>query len=161
MDDEKTTLQLITSSVTSLLNVKRSIIFLYDKTENLLLAKEMSGLDISEFSDNIKIRPGEGIIGKKVFMEKKSMLIKDAFADNLTIKRIIERLDIKSFLAVPLLDNDKAIGVLYADTKLDGSGFVEDDLKLLSIFASFASISIKNAQLIKSLRSEVKVIKNI
>lgn len=159
MDNERETLKLITSSVTSLLGVKRCIIFLYDRIEKMLVPAAFSGTDIEEYIDKLKIRPEEGIIGRRVFTNRKSVIVRDAYKQENTIKTIVEKLDIKSFIAVPLVDKETVIGVLYADTKLTGKDFSDEDLKLLTIFASFATISIVNARLIKELRSEIKIIK--
>lgn len=160
MDNEDMTLKLITSSVTSLLGVKRCIIFLYSKIDKMLIPKAISGIEIKPFLEKLKIRPDEGIIGKKVFCDCKSVIVNDAYKEEDTIKVIIQKLDIRSFLAVPLIDKSNVIGVLYADTKLNGSKFIDEDLKTLTIFASFATITIVNARLIKELRSEIKVIRS-
>lgn len=60
---------------------------------------------------------------------------------------------IKSRICVPLQLRGKTIGVLYHDNRLFRSTFKEQDLKVLSYFASLAAISLDNAQSYDKIQS--------
>ncbi len=53
----------------------------------------------------------------------------------------------RTVLAVPLLTQDRAIGVLVVADKLDGSRFTEDEGQLLLALAGQAAVAIENARL--------------
>ena len=53
----------------------------------------------------------------------------------------------RSVLAVPLVSGRKVVGVLEVLNKVDGSGFNEQDLEVLTALASTAAIAINNAKL--------------
>lgn len=56
-----------------------------------------------------------------------------------------------SILCVPLMVGRKVIGALEVLNKLDGNGFSDQDMELLTPLASFAALAIDNAQLNRSI----------
>ena len=62
---------------------------------------------------------------------------------------------IQAAMCAPLRPRDKAIGVLYVDNLSRGHAYHKEDLEFLSSLANQAAIAIENANLYKSMQSEV------
>ena len=60
----------------------------------------------------------------------------------------------RSFLAVPLLSNEKPIGLIYLESTSPATGLSEDDFRLLTAISSLGAIAIENARQFESLGSE-------
>ena len=60
---------------------------------------------------------------------------------------------VRSILCVPLVTDDKGIGMLVASDKLSGEEFWSQELKLMGVFALEAAASIRKAQLYEVIRA--------
>ena len=141
------TLELITSSVTNILQVERSLLMLIDEENKSFTIRSGSGLVTNDFLKNFKINIGEGIIGK-VAKEGIPKLVKDQ-----SLKPENE-LGVSSFIAAPLKIEELVLGVITADSKTDRSDFTDDDLKLLNVLASLAAIDVQNAKIHEMMRKK-------
>jgi adenylate cyclase len=100
-------------------------------------------------------------ICQKAFAEKVAIQTADAqmderFEDELSI--IVK--DIRSAMAVPLWDENKVVGVLYADGHLslgNSSKGTEEDLSFFSALGNLVASSVQRWLLTKKLRSEEKI----
>lgn len=63
--------------------------------------------------------------------------------------------DLRSIIVVPLVLQDKVIGVLYADNRIEQGVFSKDDIPLLTAFANQASIAISNARLFEKVKDDL------
>jgi len=141
------TLELITSSVTNILQVERSLLMLIDEQRNCLTICSGSGLVNEDFIKNFKINVGEGIIGK-VAKDGYPKLIKDQSLEP------ENELGVSSFIAAPLKIEELILGVITADSKTDREDFTDDDLKLLNVLASLAAIDVQNAKIHEMMRKK-------
>ncbi|MEC8493663.1 MAG: sigma 54-interacting transcriptional regulator, partial [Planctomycetota bacterium] len=66
----------------------------------------------------------------------------------------VEELRLRSVMSFPIFLEGKVIGVLYVDNRLQYGAFSADDLELMELFSAQASIAIKNARLVASLREK-------
>ena len=66
----------------------------------------------------------------------------------------VEELRLRSVMSLPIFLEGKVIGVLYVDNRLQYGAFSADDLELMELFSAQASIAIKNARLVASLREK-------
>ncbi|MBD0305841.1 MAG: GAF domain-containing protein [Nitrospiraceae bacterium] len=159
--------QLLTSSVEldyllnlTLLTVKRlmrseaSSILLVDPITDELSFRTSSGPG----SDQLKavtLKPGQGIAGW-VLKERRPALVNDVQKDS----RFYSKVDIltgfktRSILAIPLTYRDRTIGVIEALNTAKEKRFEHSDLELLSILAAHASVAIRTAQLVSSIKEE-------
>jgi len=60
-------------------------------------------------------------------------------------------------MAVPLFDNEKVLGALYADSRIPGLVFEEEQLQLFTILANMAAMKITNARLLEAEQSRVRM----
>ena len=64
---------------------------------------------------------------------------------------------VHSAMAVPLFDNEKVLGALYADSRIPGVAFDEEQLQLFTILANMAAVKITNARLLEAEQSRVRM----
>ena len=130
-----------------------SILFL-DREKNELYIKEVIGRDHA-LDKEMRFRVGaDGIVGW-VANTGEPLYVPDVAND----PRYIPGLPgVKSEAAFPLKVRDQVIGVLNIESTGEGE-FDDENLKVLSSFASQVSISIQNAQLFADLKQTLKELK--
>lgn len=97
-------------------------------------------------------------IAKRVFEEQVGILTTNAMMDpRFTGRESIMLQGIRSAICTPLFVKEKTIGVIYLDTLIKNCIYNSEDLKLLSVLASFAAIGIEQVRLAKKMREEQKV----
>jgi len=90
------------------------------------------------------------------FEKELAVLSRDALSDpRFRARDSIITAHIKSAVCVPLWNNEKVIGIVYADRTSLADQFNEEDLKLLTLLANLAAVKIENARLVeKALENE-------
>ncbi|MBN2198469.1 MAG: SpoIIE family protein phosphatase [Candidatus Aminicenantes bacterium] len=84
------------------------------------------------------------------FEQELAVLSRDALSDpRFRARDSIITAHIKSAVCVPLWDNEKVIGIVYADRTSLTEPFDEEDLKLLTLLANLAAVKIENARLVE------------
>ena len=108
---------------------------------------------VDETPEQLKVRMGEGITGW-VAAHKVPQNLPDAAKDPRanTIPGTDEELD-ESMLLAPMVYEDQVLGVLVL-SKLGLHQFMDDDLRLLVIYASFAAHAMANADATELLRQK-------
>ena len=103
---------------------------------------------------NESIRISETIL-REVIDKHQAILSSDAMMDSRFVgsKSIIME-GIRSTMSVPLLYQDKLLGIIHLDSQMAAGAFSEKDLHLLSGFARQAAVSIEHAHLIQRVRNE-------
>jgi signal transduction histidine kinase/putative methionine-R-sulfoxide reductase with GAF domain len=122
---------------------------------SLLLVDESSGESVFEVangpvgSDLVgrRLPPGVGLVGKAI--DNKHAYIKNDVrsSDDWFNADQNTGFSSKDLLVVPLVVNDRAIGVLEVLNKKDESPFNQNDLELLTAFAGQMAVAIENARL--------------
>lgn len=97
----------------------------------------------------------EGIAGW-VVLNNQPVLVNNVRTDPRFSYRVDARTGFltQSIAAVPLTIKGKTIGVLEVLNKYSGTGFVQEDLRVLSSIAAHAAIAIENARLYDQVREE-------
>ena len=83
-----------------------------------------------------------GLVADKVVQEKRPLLIQDVTK---AAFRNIPGIAAGSIISVPLIFQDKVIGVITLYNKQEGQRFNEDDLQFLTLVASGAAVAVENA----------------
>lgn len=143
--------RLITESVTSLLQVERSILFI-PTHEGIFRVAAASGVVDAAALDRLKLPVADGPIGR-AFTTALSVFVPDVQVAPFPLTALVQTLGIRSIMAVPLTLQGEALGVITADTRRDGEPLVEADLRLLEVFAGFAAFVASEARLIEELRN--------
>jgi putative nucleotidyltransferase with HDIG domain len=148
--DRKEVLQKIMDNAIKLLDAAAGSLMLFNDEDQFLEIEVGVGLP-EHIIRETHIKIGEGIAGK-VARERKPRLLKKGLqaADSQSGK---ENRQFPSALCVPMIFQDKFIGVINVKEKNDGSNFNSSDLELLTMLAGQAAIAIENAELHNKLRA--------
>ena len=97
-------------------------------------------------------------IADQVVQEGKPVLSVDASQDErFAGMASVENLRLRSVICLPILTegagSEEVEGILYVDNRLQSGAFDREDLDLLKMLAAQASIAIRNARLLETLRS--------
>ncbi len=109
----------------------------------------------SEHLVNLRIKVGDGIAGS-VAQTGKPIWVRDIETDKRYHRKNLPKYKTPSFICVPLISNEKVIGVLNVTDKEDSQTFEQDDFNLITILASQAAMTIENARLYLSTQ-EIKI----
>ncbi|MFC1544153.1 diguanylate cyclase [Gemmatimonadota bacterium] len=125
-------------------------VMLYDEEEGYLTFGAASGIEL-EALDGFRIEPGTGVTGR-VFTSGKPVLVTDVSLDP---DYIAVSEDVVSELAVPILVQGKAIGVLNFESDRPDA-FSKDDLRLASIIAAQIGTALQHALAYEEARAHLK-----
>jgi transcriptional regulator with GAF, ATPase, and Fis domain len=98
-------------------------------------------------------------IVEKVIKSKKAVIVSDALHDQeFSNAMSVMSLKLSSVMCVPLLERGNLLGVLYVGNDSVTELFDESHLEVLTIFASQASLIIRNALLVNELKLDNKLL---
>ncbi len=145
-------LEIIMESAKLVLKSESSSLMLIDKKKNELYFNIVAG-GKEHILKEIRIPIGQGIAGL-VVRNRKPLIVNRAQEDDRVYKKVDEKAEFetRNLIAVPMIFQNKAIGVIEVINSIDRKNFSEKDLKLLSTFAEQAALAIKNRELIDSLK---------
>ncbi|MEK6732035.1 MAG: HD domain-containing phosphohydrolase [Candidatus Omnitrophota bacterium] len=146
-------LALITKKAATIMNVSACSLRLLDKSGCELLLRSSYGFDNKRFHKAKRtLKVGESIAGR-VVKGGKPYIINDIRKDkNYKYPYYAMQKGLRSLITVPLVQKDKIVGVLSIyNTKI--GQYTQEDVKLLSMFASQAAIAIENAKLFEQAES--------
>ncbi len=147
-----------------LLDVEMCAILLYDEKERALVSKTPAyGLG-DEMARAYRV-PLEDEAIWKLWQESDYLVLNDVMNNPLVLalglKPLAEALGVWSTMMVLMRLEGRGLGVIQPSNKRDGSGFNQNDIRLLSIFASQAAVSIKNARLFAQMNQALEKLKAI
>ena len=103
--------------------------------------------------ENMPLDPVAGVTGW-IIRNRRSMLVNEVAKDSRTHDLRRWKKNIGSLLSVPLVSQDRVMGVLHA-VKHEEYGFDQEDREMLQAFANQATVAIENARLVQeSLEKE-------
>eukprot|EP00946_MAST-07B_sp_MAST-7B-sp1_P000858 g858.t1 len=153
-----------------LLEAERVTLFVMEHDRRHLFSR------VSEGTDTIRVPVDKGIVGETVRL-KQTVVIANAYEDPRFNRSVDLRTGFrtKAILSVPVFNaHGEIIGVLQSVNKLDGSEFVESDVRLAEQFATQVGMSVANSlahgesaeemkqslQQMKQLQAELEFMKN-
>jgi len=97
-----------------------------------------------------------------VLNECTSVITGDALADaRFRLQQSIVAQSVHSAMAVPLFDNERVLGLLYADTSDPRVTFGQEQLEVLTLLANMAAVKITNARLLEADRERARIAQEI
>ena len=145
-------LKLISGTAAELVDCESASIILEDEQTGELYFLAAAGPKTEELK---KIRfPVEGSIAGTVFTSRQPLIVQETASDprfNDEVDRAIDHRT-QSILAVPMMFQDRPIGVLEGINKCNGGGFSARDQQILSTLAAQAAVAIENARLVEDLK---------
>jgi adenylate cyclase len=143
-------LQKVIEIIFEQVQAQRGVILLMDEKSGELEPKIVKQADKN--AEQIRISQ---TIAKKSFNDKVAILCHDAQTDErFQAGASIRMLGIRSALCVPLLVEDKAIGLIYVDTPLRVKAYGDYELELLSALSGLCGVAIRQASLRAKLEEE-------
>jgi transcriptional regulator with GAF, ATPase, and Fis domain len=93
----------------------------------------------------------------KVVRSRKPVIVSDAMRDDeFSAAKSVMQLKVSSVICVPLLDRGRLLGLIYVGNDSIRDLFQQDTLRILTVFASQASLIVANALLLNELRIDNK-----
>jgi sigma-B regulation protein RsbU (phosphoserine phosphatase) len=130
----------IASTVRALIAFDAFSIFLVDRDQNLLRHRFSQRYDQRVSTENIEL--GKGVVGAAVHA-REAVRVADVLSDP---RYIASHRDVRSEVAVPLVLQDRVIGVMDLESTKLGF-FTEDHVRALSLLAPQIASSVENARL--------------
>jgi|GEM_PF-172155 len=146
-------LNLIINEAAMALKADIGAVMLLDEASGELLPKVSYGLSQTSHH-SLKYKLGESLVGWAA-LKGEGVFVKDVLADTRYKPKDSLNYHIKSDMCVPLIVQQKVIGVITLAVGHSKPSFNEEDLKLLTSIASQAAIAIYNTELYQ--KSEQKV----
>jgi len=146
----------IMESATRLSEAEASSLLLMDREKDELyfeVALGSKGKEVQKYT----VKLGEGIAGW-VAKKNKSLIVNDLANDKRHLSIIGREINYtsKTMMAVPMRVKDECIGVLEVINKKGDTGFSQEDIEWLEIFANQAGLAIVNAKSMEEANSEIK-----
>lgn len=138
-------LHVILSSALAIMEIPAGSIALYDESISSVQLRVHSGLS-EEFTRKSRWLVKEGGLTHHILEQGEPFVVEDTGKTDFFKNPLAIGEGIRSLIAVPLKIQDTIVGILYVDD-FKPRQFNEQRLRALSILASFASMSINNAQL--------------
>ena len=133
----------IMESSVHLTDAERGSLMLVEDGTSYLAIKAAKGIN-RKLLKEIKIKVGEGIAGK-VFEKGAPIIVHDIEKDEKFLLRRKPSYRTGSFISIPLKAGEKTLGVLNISDKMTGEVFSEEDMAILSYFASYASVALERS----------------
>ncbi len=147
-------LRMIVRSARQLLKADASYVVLFDEPGGFLYVGPHSGLRTKAFKQ-VRLKPGEAASGW-IFQERQPVYSHDYFADPRfphTIDNVVAGEGIVSGIGIPLIFEERALGVLYVVNRTV-THFTPDQVELLGLFANQASIALGMAKVHEKLERQ-------
>jgi Nif-specific regulatory protein len=147
-------LEQVVRAVMDLFSCEASTLFLVDPSTGELVFQVATG-PVGEHLRRLRMQAGEGIAGW-VAQQGQPALVNDLAHDSRFSRAVDTKTGFRtrSILAVPLLDQGCALGVLQVLNTSKTKQFVQDDIDLLTIFAAHSAVALRNAQAFRAMRNE-------
>ena len=145
------------------LDVERASLMLVDEKSNEMRIAAHRGLN-DEVASKLRLKVGEGIAGW-VALEGKPILVKDVESDP-RIHKPLASTSAGSFisapivLSIPILIQQKVLGVINVTNRRSGASFGEEDMAFLYSLASQAAVAIERARHFEDLQEAYQSLKD-
>jgi transcriptional regulator with GAF, ATPase, and Fis domain len=131
---------------------KGFLVLLEGETVDVKVARNVNKENIADAVSQLS----DSIIAK-VIRTRKPVIVSDALRDDeFAAAKSVMQLKVSSVICVPLLDRGRLLGLIYVGNDSIRDLFQHDTLRVLSIFASQASLIVANALLLNELKVDNK-----
>ena len=137
--------QRIMEEAAKIVTVQNMSVMLLDRPQNELYTRLCTGRD-EEAAALFRAEAASGLIGR-IFEKGEPITICDVGVEG----RLTFPYPVRSLLCIPLVTDDRGIGMLVASDKLSGEEFWSQEIKLMGIFAMEVAASIKKAELYEEI----------
>lgn len=146
--DLQTALKQVGDIVRRLFNVSEGYIALYDRQTNMLEMPYF--IEANQSLDAVPVALGHGLTSVVIQSRQPLLINQDAERRMQELGAIITGRPAQSYLGVPILTGDEAIGVISVQSIETPGLFDEGDIQLLTTIAANMGTAIRNAQLFQA-----------
>lgn len=158
----QTTAEIIFGFIKNFIDFNMAVIYKINDKENILEIVSCLGSDAEKLKKRMPFKIGEGAVGL-VAKNKKPILINDVLKNNeIQVRQYCEEDPIiRTFLAVPLVVGDKAIGILSISNS-QPEQYDDYDLQMINIIASQGAVLLElNNNITETQRFSNKILDNV
>ncbi len=145
-------LELILRGVANGIGFDRARLYLLDEAKHQLVCQVAVGVDQEKIKNLSLPYDRENNMVSRAIMDHRPYIVEDAGRDPRVNRELTSFLDVKSFVAVPLLSRDKVLGGIAADNLVSQRVITEKKLQSLMIFANQAALALENALMYEELK---------
>jgi PAS domain S-box-containing protein len=160
--DFQTTAEIIFGFIMSFIDFNMAVIYKIDDKENLLEIVSCLGSDAEKLKRRMPFKVGDGAVGL-VAKNKKPILINDVLKNKeIQVRQYCDEDPvIRSFLAVPLVVGDKAIGILSISNS-QPEQYDDYDVQMINIIASQGAVLLElNNNITETQRFSNNILDNV
>ncbi|MDQ1515102.1 MAG: hypothetical protein QOE80_932 [Actinomycetota bacterium] len=156
--DYELALGTLIETVSRLLDVETGGFLVYDPAhDELVLQQPAFGIEDPKLIAEYHVPLSAGGNAVRVFLSQRAYLCNDAEHDPRMIHRFVEMFGARNILSIPLIVEDRPIGVFHAINKRSGD-FDHADLDLLTLVAPLMAVSVSSAQMFRELREKSRLL---
>lgn len=158
----QTTAEIIFDFIKNFIDFNMVVIYKINEKENILEIVSCLGSDAEKLKKRMPFKIGEGAVGL-VAKNKKPLLINDVLEyKDIKVRQYTEEDPIiRTFLAVPLVVGDKAIGILSVSNSLPGQ-YDDYHVQMINIIASQGAVLLElNSNITEAQRFSDKILDNV
>ncbi|HZW37632.1 MAG TPA: sensor domain-containing diguanylate cyclase, partial [Candidatus Deferrimicrobiaceae bacterium] len=148
--DSEELFRILPERVMSTLGVNDFSVLLYSPETRMLTCRAGAGM-ASDLAGNLRIAPGEGVAGR-VFETGDPVYLPDTRSSSDLPYSGSGKMDIRSFVCVPLLSKGKAIGVLNVHHS-SPNAFDAESIATMRVLATYLASAIENADLFRFVKT--------
>jgi len=155
-EDVQRSFDLITSATASILRVERCILALMEPEAEHPVVRSMAGVPRGKSFEKYRHEMFRRVV-QPVLSTGEGIIISEGRPGiDRSLLRLMHRLDVKGFIAAPVKGSSSTIGLVIAASPLDRRDLDDEDLKLLTVMANFASVALGNAALVERLDKKAR-----
>ena len=152
ISDLKSLLKYILNQAIAVTHAEKGSIMLHDPDTDRLSVRVLAGLEDKAYQERVNnneitcrsFLPGEGVAGR-VFLTGEAIFINETGNDASFVEPASSF--VQSIACIPMRVYNETIGVINVTNKKNETGFIADDITMLSAVADQAAVSISKAQL--------------
>ncbi len=142
----------IMDRVIDLTGAERAYLMLKDETEDGLSIRAARNWDRETISDD-EVNFSRTLVNRAL-TQMEAIVATNAQDEFAEMKSVVQH-GLRSILVIPLALQGRVVGVLYADNRIEGGIFSQDDIPVLTAFGTQAAIAIQNAQQFGQVREDL------
>ncbi|MBP2674198.1 MAG: hypothetical protein H6Q84_1038 [Deltaproteobacteria bacterium] len=155
-EDVQRSFDLITSASASILRVERCLLALSEPESEYPVIRSMAGVPRGKAFEKHRHEMFRRVVQPVLSTGEGIILSEGRPGVDRSLLRLLHRLDVKGFIAAPVKKPGSTIGLMIAATPLDRRNLDDEDLKLLTVMANFASVALGNAALVERLNKKAE-----
>ncbi|MCL1926349.1 MAG: GAF domain-containing protein [Syntrophorhabdaceae bacterium] len=150
-EDVQPSFDLITSASASILRVEHCVLLFLEPEDGIPQIRSRAGIFRGKPLEKYRLELLHRVV-KPVLSTGEGVIVSERRPGiDRGILRLMRRLDVQGFIVAPIKNDSSVIGLVIAASPLDRRELGDDDLKLLTVMANFASAAQGNAALVARL----------